>query len=208
MDNIDCRWPVAIGTTESGEERVFDYSKASNILVAGAPKQGKSTAIGTIVDAIKSCPEASGVKFLSIDTTKPHWDADETLCSLCRELERREDLRNVGVDISGFSMIVVVIDDYSDLMIVGSRDSRRVIRDSVQRIAKEGPEVGMRLILSTRHPAQEMKALLPCFPTRLVFRVSDPKDSKVLTKSESAFWELNAGREMFFFHDGKTERII
>ena len=202
MDNNDCRWPVAIGTTESGEGRVFDYVAASNILVAGAPKQGKSTAIGTIVDAIKSCPEASGVKFFSIDTTKPHWNADETLCSLCRELKRREDLRNVGVDISGFPMIVAVIDDYSDLMIFGSRDSRRVIRDSVQRIAKEGPEVGMRLILSTRHPAQEVKALLPYFPTRLVFRVPDLKDSKVLLKSEAAFWELNAGGEMILYNNG------
>ena len=202
MDNNDCRWPVAIGTTESGEERIFDYEAASNILVAGAPKQGKSTAIGTIVDAIKSCPEASGVKFFSIDTTKPHWNADETLCSLCRELKRREDLRNVGVDISGFPMIVAVIDDYSDLMIFGSRDSRRVIRDSVQRIAKEGPEVGMRLILSTRHPAQEVKALLPYFPTRLVFRVPDLKDSKVLLKSEAAFWELNAGGEMILYNNG------
>ncbi len=83
MDNNDCRWPVAIGTA------------ASNILVAGAPKQGNSTAIGTIVNAIKNCPETSGVKFFSIDTTKPHWDADETLCSLCRELERRKDLRSI-----------------------------------------------------------------------------------------------------------------
>ena len=202
MDNNDCRWPVAIGTTESGEERFFDYSKASNILIAGAPKQGKSTAIGTIVDAIKNCPEASGVKFFSIDTTKPHWDADETLCSLCRELERREDLRNVGVDISGFPMIVAVIDEYSDLVNFGSRDSRRVIRDSVQRIAKEGPEVGMRLILVARHPAQEVKALLPCFPTRLVFRVSDTKDSKVLLKSEAAFWELNGSGEMVLYDNG------
>lgn len=121
MDNNDCKWPVAIGTTNF------------NILVAGAPKQGKSTAIGTIVDAIKNCPEVSGVKFLSIDTTKPHWDADD---------------------------------------------------------------------LSTRHPAQEVKALLPYFPTRLVFRVSDPKDSKVLLKSEAAFWELNAGGEMFFYDNG------
>ena len=39
MDNNDGRWPVVIGTTESGEGRVFDYSKASNILVARAPKQ-------------------------------------------------------------------------------------------------------------------------------------------------------------------------
>ena len=61
MDNNDCRWPVAIGTTESGEGRVFDYVAASNILVAGAPKQGKSTAIRIIVDALKSCPEASGM---------------------------------------------------------------------------------------------------------------------------------------------------
>ena len=207
MDNNDCRWPVAIETTESGEERVFDYSKASNILVAGAPKQGKSTAIEAIMNALKSCTETPVMEFRVIDTTRPHWDADETLGSLCRELERREYLRNVGVDISGFPMIVAVIDDYSDLMIVGSRDSRRVIKDSVLRLAGEGPEVGMRLILSTRHPAQEVKALLPYFPTRLVFRVSDPKDSKVLLKSEAAFWELNVSGEMFFFHDGKTERI-
>ena len=202
MDNNDCRWPVAIGTTESGEERVFDYSNASNILVAGAPKQGKSTAIGTIVDAIKSCPETSGVTFFSIDTTKPHWDADETLGSLCRELERRKDLRNVGVDISGFPMIVAVVDEYSDLVNFGNRDSRRTVKASVMRLAEEGPEVSMRLILSTRHPAQEVRALLPYFPTRLVFRVSDPKDSKVLLKSEAAFWELNAGGEMILYDNG------
>ena len=208
MDNNDCRWPVAIGTTESGEGSVFDYSKASNILVAGGPKQGKSTAIRIIVDALKSCPEASGMQFRVIDTTKPHWDADETLGELCRELERRETLQNVGVDISGFPLIVTVIDEYSDLVEFGSRDSRRSVKDSILRLAKEGSGVGMRLIMSSRHPAQEMKSLLPFFPTRLVLRVSDRKDSKLLLKSEAAFWELNVSGEMFFFHDGKTERII
>ena len=202
MDNNDCRWPVAIGTTESGEGKVFDYSKASNILVAGAPKQGKSTAIRIIVDALKSCPEASGMQFRVIDTSKPHWDADETLGSLCRELERREDLQNVGVDISGFPMIVAVIDEYSDLMEFGSRDSRRYVKDSVLRLAKEGPEVGMRLILSSRRPSQEIKSLLPYLPTRLVLRVSDRKDSKLLLKSEAAFWELNSSGEMFLYDKG------
>ena len=181
---------------------------ASNILVAGAPKQGKSTAIGTIVDAIKSCPEASGMQIRVIDTTKPHWDADETLGELCRELERRETLQNLGVDISGFPLIVTVIDEYSDLVEFGSRDSRRSVKDSVLRLAKEGPGLGIRLILSSRHPAKEVKALLDYFPTRLVLRVSDPKDSKLLLKSEAAFWELNVSGEMFFFHEGKTERII
>lgn len=202
MDNKDCRWPVAIGTAESGEGRVFDYSKASNILVAGAPKQGKSTAIRIIVDALKSCPEASGMQFRVIDTSKPHWDADETLCELCRELERRETLHNVGVDISGFPLIVTVIDEYSDLVEFGSRDSRRYVKDSVLRLAKEGSGVGMRLILSSRHPSQEIKSLLPFFPTRIVLRLSDRKDSKLLLKSEAAFWELNSGGEMFLYDKG------
>ena len=114
----------------------------------------------------------------------------------------------MGVDISGFPMIVTVIDEYSDLVLFGSRDSRRSVKDSVLRLAKEGAEVGMRLILSSRHPSQEVKSLLPFFPTRLVLRVSDRKDSKLLLKSEAAFWELNVSGEMFFFHEGKTERII
>ena len=202
MDNNDCRWPVAIGTTESGEERVLDYVAASNILIAGAPKQGKSTAIGTIVDAIKSCPEASGIKFFSIDTTKPHWDADETLGSLCRELERREDLRNVGVDILGLPMIVAVIDEYSDLVEFGSGDSRRSVKDAVLRLAMEGPGLGICLILSSRKPAQDVKALLDYFPTRMVLRVSDRKDSKLLLKSEAAFWDLNSSGEMFLYDKG------
>ena len=171
MDNNDCRGLVAIGTA------------ASNILIAGAPKQGKSTAVGIIVDRLKNCPKADGIRIISIDTAKPHLDADETLASLCRELERREDLRNVGVDISGFPMIVAVVDEYSDLMDFGSRDFRRAVKEYVLRIAKEGPEAGMRMILSTRRPAQEVKALLEHFPTRMVFRVSDRKDSKMLLKS-------------------------
>ena len=174
----------------------------SNILVAGAPKQGKSTAIRIIVDALKSCQQASGMQFRVIDTSKPHWDADETLGELCREQERRETLQNVGVDISGFPMIVAVIDEYSDLVNFSSRDSRRSVKDSVLRLAKEGPEVGMRLILSSRHPSQEIKSLLPFFPTRLVLRVSDPKDSKVLLKSEEAFWDLNSSGEMFLYDKG------
>ena len=174
----------------------------SNILVAGAPKQGKSTAIGVIVDALKSYPEAYGMQFRVIDTSKPHWDADETIGELCRELERRETLQNVGVDISGFPMIVTVIDEYSDLMEFGSRDSRRSVKDSVLRLAKEGSGVGMRLIMSSRHPSQEIKSLLPFFPTRLVLRVSDRKDSKMLLKSESAFWELNSSGEMFLYDKG------
>lgn len=60
----------------------------------------------------------------------------------------------------------------------------------------------MRLILSTRHPAQEVKALLPYFPTRLALRVLGRKDSKLLLKSEAAFWDLNSIGDMFLYDKG------
>ena len=37
------------------------------------------------------------------------------------------------------------------------------------------------------------------FPTCLVLMVSDRKNSKLLLKSEVAFWELNSGGEMFLY---------
>ena len=48
----------------------------------------------------------------------------------------------------------------------------------------------------------ELKALLPYFPTRLALRVLGRKDSKLLLKSEAAFWELNSGGEMFLYDKG------
>ena len=75
----------------------------------------------------------------------------------------------------------------------------RIRKDSVLRLAKEGAEVGMRLILSSRHPSQEIKSLLPYLHTRRVFRVLDRKDSKLLLKSEAAFWDLNSSGEIFLY---------
>ena len=40
------------------------------------------------------------------------------------------------------------------------------------------------------------------FPTCLVLMVSDRKNSKLLLKSEVAFWELNSGGEMFLYDEG------
>ena len=93
-------------------------------------------------------------------------------------------------------------DEYSALVEFGSRDSRQSVKDSVLRLAKEGPGLGIRLILSSRKPAQDVKALLDYFPTRLVLRISDRKDSKLILKSEAAFWELNSCGEMFLYDKG------
>ena len=58
------------------------------------------------------------------------------------------------------------------------------------------------MIANGLSPSQEIKSLLPFFPTRMVLRLSNRKDSKLLLKSEAAFWELNSGGEMFLYDKG------
>lgn len=58
------------------------------------------------------------------------------------------------------------------------------------------------MIVDGLSPSQEIKSLLPFFPTRMVLRVSDRKDSKLLLKSEGAFRELNVSGEMFLYDKG------
>ena len=58
------------------------------------------------------------------------------------------------------------------------------------------------MIANGLSPSQEIKSLLPFFPTRMVLRVSDRKDSKRLLKSEAAFRELNSSGEMFLYDKG------
>ena len=58
------------------------------------------------------------------------------------------------------------------------------------------------MIANGLSPSQEIKSLLPFFPTRMVLRVSDRKDSKLFLKSEAAFWDLNSSGEMFLYDKG------
>ena len=58
------------------------------------------------------------------------------------------------------------------------------------------------MIANGLSPSQEIKSLLPFFPTRMVLRVSDRKDSKLLLKFDVAFRELNSGGEMFLYDKG------
>ena len=106
---------------------VFDFAAASNILVAGAPKQGKSTATGTIVDALKSCQDAPGMEFVTIDTSKPHWDAEETL-GVQRVMPVPQDMLRAQID-SIFDDIRV---DVVKIGMIPDLDSARVVTEALR----------------------------------------------------------------------------
>lgn len=120
--NCEAELPVAIGRTFGNKVKVFDLAEASNLLIAGATKQGKTVAINAIVASLLYSKHPSELKFVFIDpkgfeyssyrrikdsylamvpggepVVKTPNQAEKVLTSLCREMEHRcELLRNTG----------------------------------------------------------------------------------------------------------------
>ena len=120
--NCEAELPVAIGRTFGNKVKVFDLTEASNLLIAGATKQGKTVAINAIVASLLYSKYPSELKFVFIDpkgfeyssyrrikdsylamvpgeepVVKTTNQAEKVLASLCWEMERRyELLRNTA----------------------------------------------------------------------------------------------------------------
>lgn len=114
--------PVAIGRTFDGKVKVLDLSKAPNLLISGATKQGKTVAINAVVASLLYSKLPSELKFVFIDPKGCEYSAynrikdgylamalgeepvvktlsqtENVLMSLCREMEQRGGLlRNVS----------------------------------------------------------------------------------------------------------------
>ena len=138
--------------------------------------------------------------------------AANALAWACREMDRRyEVLASVGVrDIDGYNdacdrgvfendrklgiddsdpkermpLILVVVDELSDLMMVAPRD----VEDSICRIAQKARAVGIHLVIATQRPS--INVITGVFqaniPARLAFAVSSQTDSRVILDQQGA----------------------
>lgn len=142
-------------------------------------------------------------------------EAERVLQSLCELMEERYDLvssagkRNIK-EYNAMSIvepmpyIVVVIDEYGDLVMQSGKEMERYIC----RLAQKARAVGIHLIISTQRPSSTVITgnIKANFPTRIAFRTTTGFESRIIIDSAGA--EKLTGRgDMLYFSGAEITRV-
>lgn len=230
----DMELPIAIGKTVTGEVFVTDLAEMPHLLIAGATGQGKSVCLNTILLSLIRAKSDSDLKFLLIDPKRVELTpynglsgryllrpvvseaqyAEYYLEVICDLMEARyKCLNEVGarnikefnaISSRQFEYIVVVIDEYGDLIMSSGKKMEQLIC----RIAQKARAVGIHMIISTQRPSATIVTgnIKANFPTRIAFRTATGIDSRVIIDQQGAEKLMGKG-DMLFFGNGGVRRV-
>lgn len=104
--------------------------------------------------------------------------------------------------------LVVVIDEYADLVAVLSKKEKEEFERVISRITARGRNVGIHLILATQRPTADVvtgniKANMAC---RISFSLPSSRDSQVILDEPGAERLLRHG-DMLLMHEAKLTRL-
>jgi len=112
-----------------------------------------------------------------------------------RNIESFNQLAAVNPDMKNMYYLVVVVDEFADLMMIASKD----VEFSITRIAQKARAVGIHLIIATQRPtANVITGLIKSnMPARIAFKVSQKNDSRVILDQNGADMLLGRGDSLF-----------
>jgi S-DNA-T family DNA segregation ATPase FtsK/SpoIIIE len=203
-----------------------------HVLVAGTTGSGKSVSMNAMICSILYRATPDEVRFVMIDPKMlelsiydgiPHLlmppiidskKAANALRWAVREMEHRYQLLNeVGVrDIDSYnqksneriSYIVIVVDEYADLIAVAGKD----VEGYVMRLAQKARACGIHVMLATQRPSVDVitGVIKANFPVRMGFRLASSHDSKTIINRSGAEALLGKG-DMLMIPPGTSDLV-
>jgi S-DNA-T family DNA segregation ATPase FtsK/SpoIIIE len=109
------------------------------------------------------------------------------------------------MDLEPMPYIVIVVDEFADLMITAGKD----IETAVQRLAQKARAAGIHLIMATQRPSVDIitGTIKANFPTRLSFKVASKIDSRTILNEQGAEQLLGQGDMLFALGSGQMVRV-
>lgn len=222
----------ALGKDLGGRNIYTDIDKMPHLLIAGATGSGKSVCVNTLILSLLYKYKPDEVKLIMIDPKMvelqgyngiPHLlipvvtdakKATNALSWVVNEMELRYKLfsskgvRNLNeynrkVD-EKLPRIVIIIDEFADLMMVSSKD----VENAVVRISQLARAAGLHLVIATQRPSVNVitGVIKANILSRIAFAVSSGIDSRTILDMEGAEKLLGKG-DMLFYPTGSPKPV-
>ena len=110
-----------------------------------------------------------------------------------------------NMDLQELPHIVIVVDEFADLMLVAGKE----IEAAIQRLAQMARAAGIHLIMATQRPSVDVitGTIKANFPTRISFKVTSKVDSRTILNEQGAEQLLGQGDMLYASGSGQTVRV-
>jgi hypothetical protein len=233
FQNTKAALPIALGKAIDGTPTVVDLATMPHVLIAGTTGSGKSVGMNAMIMSLILKLSPVDVNFVMIDPKElelapyariPHMLAPVitepqkaviALTWVVSEMERRyKRLAGAGVrDLASFNAkrpgermarIVVVIDEFADLMMTSEKE----VEHAVQRLSQKARAAGIHIIMATQRPSVDVVTgvIKANMPARISFYLKSRHDSDTILGLPDATQLLGQGDMLYLSSKGDYGR--